>query len=370
MRVSSLELIDFRCYESLVLDLPPGCTVVAGANGEGKTSLLEALAWAATGRSLRPVPDTALVHSGAPRAIVRVEVEEDGRTQLLEAELALEGRGRIRLNGQPVTRRRDLTGFLLVTVFTPDDLELVKGGPAERRQYLDDLLVAITPRFAAVRAEVDRVIRQRNALLRSGIREAEGWHTLDVFDEQLARAGGELVRGRLQLVERLDAPLTTAYKGLAGQGVPVRARYRPTWSSGEDVTSGQVADEALRAALLESRDRERERGVTLVGPHRDDWELMLDDLAARTHASQGEQRSLALALRLAGHGVVRGAVDREPVLLLDDVFSELDDRRATALVELLPGDQTLITTAGRLPESIAVERFLRVRGGRLEDEAA
>ncbi len=369
MRVSSLELLDFRCYRSAALDLPAGCTVVTGRNGQGKTSLLEALAWAATGRSLRPVPDAVLVRSGAAGAIVRVEVEEGGRSQLLEAELVVEGRGRIRLNGQPVARRRDLAGFLLATIFTPDDLELVKGGPAERREYLDDLLVAIAPRFAGVRADLDRIVRQRSALLRSGVSDAEARHTLDVFDEQLARTGGELVRGRLRLVDRLRAPLTTAYEGLAGEGAAVTARYRATWLSLESAASGPELDEALRAALRETRDRELARGVTLVGPHRDDWDLSLGGLAARTHASQGEQRSLALALRLGGHEVVRGAVDREPVLLLDDVFSELDDRRAAALVHLLPGDQTLVTTAGTIPEAITVERFLRVGDGRVEEIA-
>lgn len=366
MRVASLELRDFRCYESAVLELPAGCTVVAGANGEGKTSLLEALAWAANGHSLRPVPDSALVRSGAPRAVVRVEVEEQGRTQTLEAELAVEGRGRIRLNGRPVARRRDLAGFLLATVFTPDDLVLVKGGPAQRREYLDDLLVAIAPRFAGVRADLDRVVRQRNALLRSGARDEEALHTLDVFDEQLASAGAELVRGRLQLVARLGPRLTRVYEQLAGEAVPVEARYRATWADDAEVATHGDPATVLRAALQGERQRELERGVTLVGPHRDDWDLTVNGLAARVHASQGEQRSLSLGLRLAGHDVVRDSVDREPVLLLDDVFSELDDRRAAALVRLLPGDQTLVTTAGTIPEMIGVRRFLRVAGGRVE----
>jgi DNA replication and repair protein RecF len=368
VRVTELQLRDFRCYRSVEVKFPAGVTVVFGANGQGKTSLLEAVGWAATGRSFRGVPDATLVRAGAEEAIVRATVEDAGRTQLLEAELRAHGRNRVRLNRHPLGRARDLLGLMRVTVFAPDDLQLVKGGPAERRSYLDDLLVAITPRYEAARTDFERVLRQRNALLRQGARGEDGATTLAVFDEQLVSAGSELVRGRLGLVERLVDPVADAYRGLAGAGVDVSAVYEAEWADGPVPSKADAVEALLRTALEARRRQELDRGVTLVGPHRDEWRLEIDGLDARSHASQGEQRTLALALRLGGHRVCAALVGESPVLLLDDVFSELDSSRSAALVEHLPESQTLVTTASSLPEGVHPEQRLRVADGVLEED--
>ncbi|MGH8984479.1 MAG: DNA replication/repair protein RecF [Acidimicrobiia bacterium] len=367
MRVTQLTLTDFRCYHTASVELPPAATVIVGANGQGKTSVLEAVGWAATARSFRGVPDTALVRSGCEQAVLRAEVTDDGRTQLLEAELHAQARNRVHLNRHPLARARDLLGLLRVTVFAPDDLQLVKGGPAERRGYLDELLVAITPRYEAARADFERVLKQRNALLRRGLEGEDALSTLAVFDEQLVRSGGELVRGRLRLVDRLTGPVDAAYRALAGGHAEVGARYEAEWAEGAVPPDAGAVEELLRAALVARRSQELDRGMTLAGPHRDEWRLRVDDLDARTHASQGEQRTLALALRLAGHRVCAEMVGDDPVLLLDDVFSELDPSRAAALVEHLPPGQTLLTTAASVPEGIRAELRLRVADGKVEE---
>jgi DNA replication and repair protein RecF len=365
--VTQLALTDFRCYSSVDLTLPAGVTVVSGANGEGKTSLLEALGWAATARSFRGVPDAALVRSGADAAYVRVSVGEPDREQLLEAEIRVAGRNRVRLNRHPLARARDLLGLVRVTVFSPDDLQLVKGGPVERRAYLDELLVAIAPRYDAVRSDFERVLKQRNALLRQGMRGPDAESTLAVFDAQLVGAGSELVRGRLRLAARLVPSIRDAYRRLAGADVDVEATYEAEWAEGSVPPAADDVEELLRGALAARRRTELERGVTLVGPHRDEWRLRLAGLDARLYASQGEQRTLALGLRLAGHQVCADVVGTEPVLLLDDVFSELDADRGDALVTQLPAGQTLITTASSVPAAVHPECRLRVCAGRIEE---
>ncbi|MEX2254582.1 MAG: DNA replication and repair protein RecF, partial [Acidimicrobiia bacterium] len=308
MRVTLVELTDFRCYETATLELPRGVTAVLGANGQGKTSLLEAIGWAGLARSFRGVPDAALVRRGAEQAVLRVAIEEEsGRERLVEAEIRAVGRNRVLLDRHPLTRNRDLLGALRVTVFAPDDLELVKGGPSHRRAYLDDLLMSVAPRYAAAHADYDRVLRHRNALLKGRVRDEDARTTLDVFDEQLVSAGSEIVRGRLRLTARLAPAVDAAYRDLAGAGESVDARYAAEWADGASPDPDAVPD-ALRAALVQFRAREIERGATLVGPHRDEWRLLVDDLDSRTHASQGEQRTLALALRLAGHRVVADTV--------------------------------------------------------------
>ncbi len=309
------------------------------------------------------------MRSGTEAAFVRVTVQEPDREQLLEAEIRAIGRNRVRMNRHPLARTRDLLGLLRVTVFAPDDLQLVKGGPAGRRAYLDDLLVAVAPRYEAVRAEFDRVLKHRNALLRQGLRGPDAESTLVVFDEQLVRVGSELVRGRLRLTARLLPAVRDAYRGLAGESDDVDANYEAEWAEGSVTPVAEDVESLLRAALVERRAAEVDRGVTLVGPHRDEWLLRLAGLDARTHASQGEQRTLALGLRLAGHKVCAEVVGTAPVLLLDDVFSELDPARAEALVSELPAGQTLITTASTVPESVHPDGRVRVRDGRVEEAA-
>jgi DNA replication and repair protein RecF len=367
--VGHLWLVDFRCLRDVDVEIGPGLTVLEGANGQGKTSVLEAVGWVARARSFRAVNDTALVRAGAEQAIVRAEVNTGDRRQLFEAEVRVTGRNRILCNKQVVSRARDLHGLLRVTVFAPDDLALVKDGPAARRTYLDELLAMLAARYDAARADYERVVKQRNALLRSRMRDGDALTTLDVFDEQLVVAATELVRGRLRLVDRLAPAVDAAYRSLAGMDGHVAAVYEANWA--EDVVAADdspagVADQ-LRAALAARRRQEIDRGLTLVGPHRDEWKLSIDELDARTQSSQGEQRTLALAMRLAGHAVVTELTDVAPVLLLDDVFSELDASRSHALEHNLPAGQTLLTTASAIPDEIVADRRLRIHEGRVED---
>lgn len=360
MHLRRLWLTDFRGYEAAEVGFDAGLTAVLGPNGHGKSNLLEAIAYLATLESFRGAPIDALVRMGADRAIVRAEGERGGRELLLEAEIVRNGRNRAMLNRQPLKRARDLLGALRVTVFAPDDLVLVKGGPGERRRYLDDTLVALHPRFDAMRSDLDRILRQRTALLKgSGGRLSEEVElTLDVFDEKLVDVGGRLARARRKLVEELEPVLGDAYRQVARTDARISLRYEPPWM-----------DTGLAEALLAARRDDLRRGVTTVGPHRDDVEIVLDDMPARTHASQGEQRCLALALRLGSHEVVTRRTEHPPVLLLDDVFSELDPNRSAALLESLPEGQTVLSTAGPLPEGAVPGRILRVHEGLVVDGA-
>jgi DNA replication and repair protein RecF len=370
MYLERLWLTDFRNYlEAEFEPAPSGITVVTGDNGEGKTNLLEAISYLATLRSLRASPSEAMVRqgAGADHAIVRAEAHREGRRLTVEAELRASGRDRVQINGQPLRRNRDLLGAIQVTVFSPDDLALIKSGPQARREYLDDLLVALHPRNDPLISEVERVLKQRNALLKSpGVAAArrgsdlddEIRHTLDVWDTKLASAGEELVAARCGLVEDLGPPVALAYSTLAGRSSKPAAgetslAYRPSWS-------GALLD-ALRAA----RTDDLRRGVTTLGPHRDDLDAHIAGLPARTHGSQGEQRCLALALRLAGHQLVTERVGSPPVLLLDDVFSELDQARSEALLQSLPPGQAVLTTAGHLPPGAPVAAHFKVEGGKI-----
>lgn len=350
-RLNRLWLTDFRGYDSAEVLFAPGLTVVVGSNGQGKSNLLEAVGYLATLESFRGSPADALIRTGASRAVVRGEAERDGRELLLEAELVMGGRNRAQVNRQPLRRARDLLGALRVSVFAPEDLALVKEGPAERRRYLDDTLVGVHPRYDAVRSDVDRILRQRNALLKQagGRLGPDVAGTLDVWDAKLAEAGETLASARLDLVTELRPALREAYCQVARSDVAVDLVYEPPWRAG-----------GLAAALAAGRADDVRRGLSLVGPHRDDVEVNLQAMAARTHASQGEQRSLALALRLAAHRVVARATGAPPVLLLDDVFSELDPERSSALLANLPAGQTILTTAGPLPAGAVPERIIRV----------
>lgn len=354
MLLRHLWLHDFRSYTDAEVSLSPGLTAIVGENGQGKTNLLEAIGYLATLSSFRGAPTEALVRSGASSATVRADGEREGRDLLIEAEIAPGGRGRVQVNRQRLSRARDLLGALRVSVFAPDDLELVKGGPAERRRYLDDALVASRPKLDQVRSDLDRVLRQRNALLRQagGRLTPDIESTLDVWDTKLIVAGEAMAAARLALLEDLAPALEAAYRQVAHVEVEVGARYVAPWM-----------DAGLARALAESRRDELRRGVTLVGPHRDDLELSLGGLPARTHASQGEQRSLALALRLAAHEVVTVSAGSPPVLLLDDVFSELDEGRSAALLACLPPGQTILSSAAGLPIDAHPDQVLMVEGG-------
>ena len=356
MRLHRLWLTDFRNYGSADLELDPsGLTVVVGGNGEGKTNLLEAVGYVATLSSFRGAPPDALVRSGCAAAVVRTEGERAGRSLLIEAEITAAGRHRVLVNSQPLRRSADLLGALRVSLFSPDDLELVKGGPAGRRRYLDDALVSLHPRNAALRADVDRILRQRNSLLKQsrGRLDPAAEATLDVWDAKLAVTGEALAHARHDLVAALEGEVGKAYDQVSGTAADVTIAYERSWD-------GPLAD-ALTAARLD----DVRRGLSTVGPHRDELRLSLAGLPARTHASQGEQRSLALALRLGVHTAVTEAVGEPPVLLLDDVFSELDAARSAALLAHLPDGQALLTTAGAIPEGAAPDRTVRVHRGRV-----
>ena len=302
----------------------------------------------ATLKSFRGAPTESLIRRGAERAVVRAEGIRDDREVLIELELG-SGKTRAQVNRQRLKRARDLLGALRITVFAPDDLALVKEGPAIRRGYLDDVAVAIEPRVDGLLRDLDRILRQRNALLRQshGRLDEAGEATLEVWDTKLVATGTELTERREALVERILPHLERSYEVLAGRPVPVSARYERSWTQ-----------PTLAEALAAERETDIRRAVTSVGPHRDELVLGLDGLSARTEASQGEQRTLALALRLAGHLLVTQVVQEPPLLLLDDVLSELDPDRSTALLANLPAGQTVITSAADLPPAAVPDRLL------------
>lgn len=360
MIVEHLELIDFRNYASGSFDLMSGTTAVIGGNGEGKTNLAESLAYLATLSSFRGAPNDALVRAGAAQAIIRATVRhDDGRETLIEAELVSAGRNRVQVNKQKLVRVRDLLGSVRVTVFSPDDLILVKGGPGDRRRYMDDTLVALATKYDAIRLEIDRIVKQRNTLLKQagGRLTDEIEVTLDVWDAKFAATADQFGYARATLVARVAPKVQDAYEQLAGVATPIELTYEPEWR--------QVG---LVAALQGARPTDVRRGVSTVGPHRDELNFTINGLPSRTHASQGEQRTLALALRLAAHQLVTERTGSAPVLVLDDVLSELDDGRATALLEHIPPGQVVITTATELPPAARADRILRVVAGTVIDD--
>ncbi len=358
MQLLSLEARDFRnIVETLVEPDPVGTTVITGLNGAGKTSVLEAVCYLSTLRSLRGSPREALVRHGAHRAIVRAVTDFSGRSVTIEAEITAAGRARTMVNRQTVRRRADLHDALRTTVFSPDDIAVVRGGPADRRQFLDDTLGVFDTQAAHVVDEVEKIVRQRSALLRTAGPRLGGEEstTLDVWDTRLDRAGMTLVEARERLVGDLSPLVEEHCSRLAGTQVLVGLTYRRSWH-------GPLLD-----ALRRSRAADVARGASLVGPHRDELELSLEGLPARSHASQGEQRSLALALRLGAHQLATERLGSAPVLLLDDVFSELDPLRSRALLAGLPPGQALLTTALATPPEVPATRFyLLEAGGRVE----
>ncbi|MCQ3806475.1 MAG: DNA replication/repair protein RecF [Acidimicrobiaceae bacterium] len=354
MTIHRLELLDFRIYREAAVDFGPGLTVILGENGQGKTSLLEAVSWATGLGSFRGAADETLIRTGAESAVIRAEATgRDGRRQLVEAELPRAGRNRVKLNRQPLRRRSDLIGAVPATVFTPEDLDLVKGGPASRRRWLDSAAASLQPSHAVHCNDLERIVKQRNALLRSagGRLDTDAAFTLDVWDAKLAETGTALRSTREALLEEVEPRLCAAYEAVAAESTRISARYAASWQ----------AD--LASALAQSRTIDLRRGVSTVGPHRDEISLQIGGAAARTHGSQGEQRSLVLAMRLAVDSLIRQGGGAQPVLLLDDVFSELDYRRAQALREALPEGQTLLTTATWAPPGAAPDRVLEVTSG-------
>jgi DNA replication and repair protein RecF len=387
VHLTRLALTDFRSYAAVDVPLEPGVTIFSGANGEGKTNLVEAVGYAATLTSHRSAQDAPLIRAGAEQAIIRAAISTSPSDALVEIELNAGRANRVRLNRTPLTRPREVLGVLRTVLFAPEDLALVKGDPGERRRFLDDLLVAMAPRYAAVRADYERVLKQRTALLKSagpkggpkGNRQSREavTATLDVWDAHLARTGAELLVAREHLVQALRPHVERAYLAVAGDGRgPAEIAYRRSFEAPDEITASgppagtsdeglasppgvihrehasmshgervRAAEKSLRAALLEVRSSELDRGVCLAGPHRDELELGIRGLPARGYASHGESWSLALALRLASFDLLRSGRE-DPVLILDDVFAELDAGRRERLAALVAtAEQVLVTAA-------------------------
>ena len=360
MIVERLELRDVRNYLEATFQLAPGVTAVLGDNGQGKTNVAEALGYLATLDSFRGATTEALIRVGADQAVIRAQVRADGRDLLIEAELNRSGRHRVLVNRQRLTRTRDLLGMIRVSVFAPDDLAMIKEGPGVRRRFLDDTLVALAVKHDATRLELDRIVRQRNAFLKQvGGGARPRWDdsaelTLDVWDTKLSEVGERLGHARAVLVAHLAPLAAQAYEDLAGRPVAVDLRYEPEWRA-----------RGLAHALRAARSDDLRRQMTTVGPHRDDVEIVLAGMPARTHASQGEQRTLALSLRLAAHRLVTDRTGTAPLLILDDVLSELDPGRSTALLQQLPPGQVIITSAAPLPPDAHPDDIIRLERGRV-----
>lgn len=385
MYVAHLSLHNFRSYATAEVELGPGATAFIGRNGQGKTNLVEAIDYLSRLASHRVSGDAPLVRAGADQAVVRASVVRDGRTAVLEVEINPGRSNRARVNRSPLPRARELVGLVRTVVFSPEDLTLVKGDPSDRRRFLDDLLVLRAPRLAGVRSDYDRVLRQRNSLLktagaaRRGSSAQEGaLSTLGVWDAHLARTGAELLAERLTLVDALRPYVGKSYETVARGASRDDAdiEYRPSFDL-EGRTSRDDLTEALLAEVERRRNDELDRGISLVGPHRDELLLSLGHgpgpdgvrLPVKGYASHGESWSFALALRLASYDLLRADGD-DPILVLDDVFAELDTERRAQLAELVStAEQVLVTAAvgADVPEVLAGTRYV-VAGGEVVRE--
>lgn len=360
MWVQALSLTDFRSYTQADIEFTPGVTTFVGMNGQGKTNIVEAIAYLATLGSHRVAADSPLVKSGSDYAVIRARVREDERAVSVDIQISSRGSNKARINQSSTTRSRDILGIVRCVVFAPEDLALVRGEPADRRRFLDEMSIQRHPRIAGVRADYDKVLKQRNALLKSASGRSrtsiEG--TLSVWNEQLSALAADIVETRAELIRDLRPFLHKAYVDIAGEA-DVDVHYRP--SSPHVATAAQIVDESLRercvlaldSDLDERADEEIRRGVTLVGPHRDELELMLNGFPVKGYASHGESWSMALALRLAAADVLRtDGID--PIMILDDVFAELDASRRSHLARLVQqATQVFITAA--VPEDVPME---------------
>ncbi len=358
MYVSGLSLLRFRSYDYVNIKLVPGINVFIGTNGQGKTNLIEALNYCASFSSHRVAGDQPLVKAGETSAAVQVVVEQDTRTISLDVEITPGKANKAKQNGSQLSKARELLGILLTVTFAPEDLMLVKGDPSERRKFMDDSITQLIPSFAGVRADFEKCLKQRNALLKSayGKRTDDVFHTLDVWDVQLAKTGAAVMYHRLKLVENMQALVSNSYEKVSDDRGPLNISY----VSNLEVPAGELTIASLEAALLEAlatkRNSELDRGITLVGPHRDELQLMLRDLPVRGYASHGESWSCALALKLSLWELLkRSSRGGDPVLILDDVFAELDEIRRRKLVDLVKdNEQTIVTAAvaGDVPSEL------------------
>ncbi|MGH8927371.1 MAG: DNA replication/repair protein RecF [Acidimicrobiia bacterium] len=363
MALTWISLTDFRSYADLHWSPDPGTNILVGDNGAGKTNLLEAVGYLAMMRSFRNAPDEALVRDEASSGVIRGETNVGTSNTLIEIEIKKRGGRRARLGGKPLPRVTDLLGALRVVSFLPEDLDLVKGAPAGRRALLDDLAVQLWPAAHQDQAEYDRALRQRNAYLKSGDRDST---TIEVWDSRLSQAGARVMSRRARAAAALLGATAEIYSTVADRPSDVTISYQSDWGGSLDPSTPPSEWTAALTRALEARRRaDYELKLTSAGPHRDDPTLVLDQRQARHQASQGEQRTLALGLRIASHRAIVENVETDPVLLLDDVFSELDPHRSEAMIAALPAAQTLITTTR--PEEVPVEgKVWRVEPGIIE----
>jgi DNA replication and repair protein RecF len=362
MKLAWLELRSFRSYESLRFEPGAGVNVLVGDNGSGKTSVLEAIGYLASLSSFRGSPDGSLVSEGEDGAIVRGEFTTDQRSSLVEVEIPASGRRRVLLDGKRPKGRAEVAGRVALVAFLPDDLDLVKRGPAYRRDYLDDAVVQIWPVAAAEQSDYDRTVRQRNALLRREGRHADPT-TLEVLDERIGRLGAQVLARRLAATSLLEPVVADLYRELSDEPGTLAWRYEPAGlgTPALDASLGELTA-LLHAALAEARQTDLDRRTTTVGPHRDEVVMTIDGRDVRTRASQGEQRSVALGLRVA---LYRTLIDRRgtpPVLLLDDVFSELDPGRGDRLVAQMPAGQVFVTSARDEEVPLVGDRWIVAHG--------
>jgi len=358
-----IDLVGFRSYQQLRYEPAAGVNVLVGPNGAGKTNLLEAIGYLGMLKSFRAAPDGALVSTSGDVAVIRGQVSSGDRRSLIEIEVPANGRRRIQVNRQRLARTADMLGHLRIVVFLPDDLDIIKRGPGLRRGFLDDLAVQLWPASYLDQQEYDKILRQRNGLLRFHGRDADPT-TLAVWNERLSQAGAKVMERRARACASMREGADDAYRRLSSTDDAVRFGYESSWGGSLDPDEPLEGRRARLWAALEDADKDdRERRVTTRGPHRDEPVVLLGDRPSRTHASQGEQRSLILSMRLASHDAIAEVVGEPPVLVLDDVFSELDIERARALASALPTAQTFISTARFEEVPVEGTRFEVGRGG-------
>ena len=346
MFLSQLWLTNFRNYETAHLIFNEGTTLITGDNGNGKTNLLEAIAWFSKGKSFRGAPNEALIQENEEKAILRAEITLNTRKTTLEAELNNLGRNQFQINGKRVNKKKELQEKIRTTIFGPEDLALIKGSPSKRRNYLDELLLDLHTKNQLIKNNFEKCLKQRNTLLKQakGKLTTEIETTLNIWDEKFSESGQLLALERINLLEQLKPEIENILKKFTNNQDNVSFEYEQLWEK-----------ENLYETLQTEREIDIRRGTTTSGPHKDEIEIKVNNLLSKNHSSQGEQRSLALGLRLAGHEIVKKISGSEPIVLLDDVFSELDDTRCQTLIDLLPKKQAVLTTTGELPNGVKAD---------------
>lgn len=352
MQISKLSLRDFRNHENLDLTFSSGATTIVGRNGRGKTNIVEAVHYLATLGSHRVSQDAPLIRSGQTSASVLAQIEKHNRQAKVELTINFPGTNKVSLNGNPLAKSRDILGLVTTVIFSPEDLDLVKGDPSARRRFIDELSTLLSPKFSNTRSDFDRTLKQRNTLLKSLGRRSpsiQARATLDAWDEQLIQSGTEVIYTRLENVKRIEPHLTEFGTAISGNTEPLHLNYANPWLPSDISEKTEIAE--LFKTELENRSKDEvDRGITLVGPHRDDLNIQLSGLPAKGYASHGQSWSIAIALRLAAFNILREH-DDDPILILDDVFAELDEKRRARLISIITDvEQTLITAA--VPEDI------------------